>query len=73
MIKGLITAIRTLSIIPVYGRDAEDFSEAVVWFSFVGFILGIILFFTIKIGCIISNYDMLTALFGVILLSLIHI
>lgn len=38
--KGLITAIRTLTIIPVPGKDAEKFSSALYWFSVVGLILG---------------------------------
>jgi len=43
MIRGLVTAIRTLSIFPVPGRDAEHMSHALFWFPLVGCLLGVIL------------------------------
>ncbi len=42
--KNLITAIRTLTIIPVPGRDSERFSSSLPWFPLVGLMLGSILF-----------------------------
>ena len=42
--KGFITAIRTLTVIPFPGDESDDFSEALPWFSAVGFIIGMILF-----------------------------
>jgi adenosylcobinamide-GDP ribazoletransferase len=44
MLKGLITAIRTLTVIPVPGKEGEDFSSALPWFPVVGLLLGIILY-----------------------------
>jgi adenosylcobinamide-GDP ribazoletransferase len=44
MFRGLITTIRTLSIIPVPGRDAEQLSSSLPWFPLVGFMLGGILY-----------------------------
>ena len=44
MIKGLITAVRTLTIVPLPGKDAAHFSDALPWFSAVGLILGLVLF-----------------------------
>ncbi len=44
MLKGLITAVRTLTIIPVPGQDTERFSSALYWFAPVGLLLGSILF-----------------------------
>lgn len=38
--NGLITAFRTLSILPVPGKDAEDFATALPWFPVVGASLG---------------------------------
>jgi adenosylcobinamide-GDP ribazoletransferase len=38
--RGLITALRTLTVLPVGGRDAERFSDALFWFPVVGGILG---------------------------------
>ena len=67
MINGLITAIRTLSIIPVPGKDAEELSDAVVWFGFVGFLLGIILFLSIKGGLLLTKWPEGIAGFAVFL------
>ncbi|MBM4143879.1 MAG: adenosylcobinamide-GDP ribazoletransferase [Lentisphaerae bacterium] len=43
MLRGLITAIRTLTILPVPGRDAEKMSASLPWFPVVGLLLGAIL------------------------------
>jgi adenosylcobinamide-GDP ribazoletransferase len=40
MLRGLITAIRTLTILPVPGKDAERLSAALPWFPIVGLLLG---------------------------------
>ncbi len=45
MLAGFITALRTLTIIPVPGKDAERFSSALYWFTWIGFLLGGFLFF----------------------------
>ena len=42
--KGLVTAIRTLTVLPVPGKDSDDFSAALPWFPVVGIILGAILY-----------------------------
>ena len=52
MVKGLITAIRTLTIIPVPGRESEKLNYSIPWFPFVGLILGLILY---AIGKIWTN------------------
>jgi len=44
MPRGFITAIRTLSIIPIPGEDAEDPASSLSWFALVGGILGFILY-----------------------------
>jgi adenosylcobinamide-GDP ribazoletransferase len=46
MTKGLITAIRTLTVIPVPGKEGDDFSAALPWFPIVGLLLGLILYAT---------------------------
>ncbi len=46
MLNGLITAVRTLSIFPVPGKDAEHFCSAFYWFTCVGALLGSILYLT---------------------------
>ncbi len=42
--KGLISAMRTLTVIPVPGREDDDLSSSLPWFPLVGFILGAILY-----------------------------
>lgn len=41
--RGLITAVRTLTAVPVGGKDAADFSDSLIWFPPVGFLLGLAL------------------------------
>ncbi|MCG6982088.1 MAG: adenosylcobinamide-GDP ribazoletransferase, partial [Deltaproteobacteria bacterium] len=43
MLRGLVTAIRTLTIFPVPGREASDYSSALPFFPVVGFALGALL------------------------------
>jgi adenosylcobinamide-GDP ribazoletransferase len=40
MLRGLITALRTLTILPVPGRDAASFSSALPFFPLVGALVG---------------------------------
>ena len=40
--RGLITAFRTLTLLPVPGRDAEDFSRSLPFFPVVGAVVGLI-------------------------------
>lgn len=42
MMRGLISALRTLTSIPVPGRDAVKMSSALSWFPAVGLLLGLI-------------------------------
>lgn len=44
MLKGLVTALRTLTVFPVPGRDAEKLSSALPWFPMVGALVGGILY-----------------------------
>ena len=41
---GFVTAMRTLSILPVRGSEAENMSAALPWFPVVGIILGLIVY-----------------------------
>lgn len=41
--QGLITAFRTLTVLPVPGRDSEDFAASLPWFPVIGLILGVLL------------------------------
>lgn len=40
MIRGFISAVRMLTMIPVPGQDAEKLSDALYWFPLVGLLLG---------------------------------
>ena len=42
MLGGLVTALRTLTVFPVPGRDTETFSRSLFWFPVVGLLLGLI-------------------------------
>ncbi len=44
MLRGLVTAVRTLSILPIPGRDADDMAASLPWFPVVGGLLGLFLF-----------------------------
>jgi adenosylcobinamide-GDP ribazoletransferase len=44
MISGFITAMRTLSILPVPGKDADNMASSLPWFPAVGLLLGSILY-----------------------------
>ncbi len=43
MLRGLVTALRTLTILPVPGREAGQMSSALPWFPLVGCLLGLLL------------------------------
>ena len=40
MLNGLVTALRTLTLLPVPGKDAERFSSSLYWFPIVGLMIG---------------------------------
>jgi adenosylcobinamide-GDP ribazoletransferase len=44
MLKGIVSAVRTLSLLPIPGRDAERLTDSPPWFPVVGALLGAILY-----------------------------
>ena len=42
-IKGLITALRTLTVIPLPGKESENISASIPWFPVVGLFIGLVL------------------------------
>jgi adenosylcobinamide-GDP ribazoletransferase len=40
MLRGLVTALRTLTLLPIPGKDAERFSASLYWFPLVGLLIG---------------------------------
>lgn len=79
MFQGLITAIRTLTIIPIPGKDARNLAASLPWFPVVGFFLGSILYgITFLAGIAFNNpwnegLALLLVGSGIILTRAIHI
>ena len=44
MLQGFVSAMRTLTLLPVPGRDAAQMTSALPWFSLVGALLGAMLY-----------------------------
>ena len=42
MLSALVTALRTLTVLPVPGKDSETFSSSLFWFPVVGLLLGLL-------------------------------
>ena len=42
MLSGLVTALRTLTVLPVPGRESDSFSNSLFWFPVVGLLLGLV-------------------------------
>ena len=55
MLRELITAIRTLSILPVPGKGTEDLSSALSWFPVVGALLGGLLYLLALIASSVTD------------------
>ena len=53
--RGLITAFRTLTLLPVPGEDAENMSSSLPWFPVVGAVLGILLWGLAALAGLISG------------------
>ena len=41
MLSGLVTALRTLTVLPVPGKDTANFSSSLFWFPVVGLLLAL--------------------------------
>ncbi|HHE31702.1 MAG TPA: adenosylcobinamide-GDP ribazoletransferase [Chlorobaculum parvum] len=50
MLRGLVTALRTLTSLPVPGRDAERFSSSLYWFPVVGLVIGAVVALLARAG-----------------------
>jgi adenosylcobinamide-GDP ribazoletransferase len=44
MLSGLVSAVRTLSLLPVPGRDATEMTRSLPWFPLVGALLGAVVY-----------------------------
>ncbi len=50
MFQGFVSAIRTLTVLPVPGEEANHMSDSLPWFPLVGCLLGLILLCLAQIG-----------------------
>jgi len=73
MINSFITALRTLSLIPIKGKDTNDFASSLPWFPIVGFFIASILSGVILLINNISNqsWNTATAFVTIILTTII--
>jgi len=76
--QGLITAINTLTIIPLREIKESDFRGALSWFPFVGLILGFIFLgidwlWSVISPCFIEVSVLLILIFQLILTGGLHI
>jgi adenosylcobinamide-GDP ribazoletransferase len=55
MRSGLVTAIRTLTALPVPGRDADRLASALRWFPVVGLLLGGILYAAARVAGLLAG------------------
>lgn len=71
MVRGLVTALRTLTILPVPGRDAERFSDSLYWFPLIGLVIGTLEALLARAGVLAGWYEMaaLLALGGGLVLT----
>lgn len=65
MLSGLVTALRTLTVLPVPGRDTKTFSHSLFWFPVVGLLLGFMQAAIGYLGCRFT-WNELSAAFVVI-------
>ncbi len=76
MLDGLVTALRTLTVLPVPGNDAEDFSLSLYWFPLAGLLIGLVQALTAWIGMLSGMADFSSALLllsGILLTRAIHV
>ncbi len=78
MIKGLITAVRTLTIIKLPGRESSNLADSLFWFPLVGFFIGAILNLIIEIINFFGSFwaagqAILILIFSVVLTGGIHL
>jgi adenosylcobinamide-GDP ribazoletransferase len=71
MLRGLVTALRTLTALPVPGRDAGRFSDSLYWFPLVGLVIGTLEALLARFGVLAGWYEVaaLLALGGGIILT----
>jgi adenosylcobinamide-GDP ribazoletransferase len=70
MLRAIVTAIHTLTILPIPGKDTEHFSRSLCFFPLVGALLGfVVLLLHHGAGAIGLNYPFVLALLSVAIVT----
>lgn len=69
--RGLVTAFRTLTILPVPGRDSDKLSSSLPYFPLVGLFLGMITMGAVKGAALLFSWSAGTAVLCVVLPALL--
>jgi len=70
MFHAMLTALRTLTIIPLPGKDTEDFSRSLCFFPLAGVLLGfVVLLLYRSAGAVGFNYPFVLALLSVAMVT----
>ena len=56
MLNGFVTAVRTLTCLPIPGREAKCFSRSLPWFAVVGIFLGVLHYLLVEILRLFSDH-----------------
>lgn len=77
MAKGFISAVRTLTLIPVPGKDAEKFSSALPFFPIVGILLSIPIYIVFRLSALLPEMSQLQGIilagFTTVITGAIHV
>jgi len=72
MIKPLTTAFRILTILPIPGKDTDNFSHSIPFFPVVGLLLGAVVFVIFKGSELISfDYTLITSIIALLIVTLL--
>ena len=72
MIRPIITAFRTLTILPIPGKDTEHFPRSIPFFPFVGLLLGAIVYGVYKGAQLIGfDYSLIVAVIALVIITVL--
>ena len=79
MIDGFISAVRTLTRIPIKGKESNNLASSLPWFPLVGFLLASLLSGVIIIFNEVANHNwneataIIVIIFGTLLTGALHL
>ena len=72
MIRPIITAFRTLTILPIPGKDTEHFPRSIPFFPFVGLLLGAIVYGVYKSAEFIGfDYSLIVTIIALLVITVL--